>query len=194
LPFLAPPTGKPGRETITTASSKERIMSRNRWTKPIRLIAGLLVGLLFAISAIPLRAQPAPQTRGRGFGPVYDKAHEITVNGSIQMVVTKHVPGSPAGMHLLVDGPEGVVDTHVGSFLSKATKEDLQAGMPVRIVGAMTTERGKRYLLARELTVGNRVVRVRSDRGFLVHDHPVRVRHAATKKKVSQPASNGGAR
>jgi len=168
-------------------------MSRNRWTKPIRMIAGLLVGLLFAISAIPLGAQPVPETRGRGFGPVYDKAHEITVNGSIQMVVTKHVPGSPAGIHLLVDGPEGVVDTHVGSFLSKATKEALQAGMPVRIVGAMTTERGKQYLLARELTVGNRTVRVRSDRGFLVHDHPVRVRRAATKK-TSQLASNGGAR
>jgi hypothetical protein len=168
-------------------------MSRNRWTKPTPLIAGLLFGLLCAISAIPLGAQPVPETRGRGFGVTYDAAHEITFNGSIQTIVAKHVLGSPAGIHLLVAGPQGVVDAHVGPFLPKATRAALATGMPVRIVGAMATERGRTYLLARELTVANHTVRVRSDRGFLVHDHPVRVRRAATKK-LSQPASNGGAR
>jgi hypothetical protein len=167
-------------------------MRFNRLTKPIRMIAGLLASLLFAILAIPLGAQPVPETHGHGFGPAYDKAHEITLHGNIQTVVTKHVPGSPAGMHLLVAGPKGVVDAHIGSFLSKATKDELKAGMPVGIVGAMTTEHGKQYLLARELTVGGRTVRVRSDRGFLVHEHPAHVRPAA--KKTSQLASNGGAR
>jgi hypothetical protein len=173
-------------------------MSRSCLTKPTQLIAGLLVGLLFAVSAIPLGAQPVPETRGRGFGFAYNAAHEITFNGSIQTVVTKHVIGSPAGMHLLVAGPEGVVDAHVGPFLPKATREALQKGTSVRIVGAMTTERGRSYLLARELTVGNRTVMVRSQRGALVRVHATHAHYANTKpgakSRATKAAVNGGAR
>jgi len=167
-------------------------MSRNRWTKPTRMIAGLLFGLLFAISAIPLGAQPVPESRGRGFGVAYDAAREITFNGSIQMVVTKHQLGSPAGMHLVVAGPAGVVDAHVGPFLSKEITEALQKGTSVRIVGAMASERGRTYLLARELTVGNRTVVVRGEHGTLVRALLNRAHFSNTKtSKVSQ---NGGAR
>jgi hypothetical protein len=173
-------------------------MSRSCLTKPTQLIAGLLVGLLFAVSAIPLGAQPVPETRGRGFGVAYDKAHEITLNGSIQEVVTRHVLGSPAGMHLLVAGPQGVVDAHVGPFLAKATREALLKGTSVRIVGAMTTEHGKQYLLARELTLGNHTVMVRSERGALVRVHATHAHHYANTKPgaktATKIATNGGAR
>ena len=85
-------------------------MKRTCLTQPARMIAGVLTALLFAIVAVPLGAQPASESRpGRGFGPVYDTAHETTLNGTIREVVTKHVAGSPAGMHLLVAGPQGVV-------------------------------------------------------------------------------------
>ena len=36
-------------------------MRRTRFTKPFPLIAGLFSGLLFAILAVPLGAQPAPK-------------------------------------------------------------------------------------------------------------------------------------
>jgi len=172
-------------------------MSRNFLTKPTRTIAGLLTGLLFAILAIPLAATTAPESRGRGFGPAYDAAHETTLNGTIQKVVTKHEIGSPAGMHLLVAGPEGVVDTHVGSFLSKATKESLQVGTPVQIVGATMSLRGKKYFMARQLTVGGRTVTVRSKHGLLVREHAPRATRSASAGKtepISQAALNGGAR
>jgi hypothetical protein len=170
-------------------------MSRNRWTKSTRLIAGPLVGLLFAISAIPLGAQPVPETRGRGFGVTYDAAHEITFNGSIQTIVTKHVAGSPAGIHLLVAGPQGVVDAHIGPFLPKATREALATGLPVRIVGAMATERGKTYLLARELKVGGSTVKVRNTRGFLVRFHTVPAWAIKAKtRKTAKVAVKGAAR
>ena len=75
----------------------------------VRMIAGLLSGLLFAILAVPLVAQPATEVHpGQGIGPVYDAAHEVTLNGIIQQIVTKHTAGTPAGMHLLVTGPGGV--------------------------------------------------------------------------------------
>jgi hypothetical protein len=159
-----------------------------------QLFAGLLSSLLFAAMAIPLGAQPASETHvGHGLGPVYDAAHEITVNGTIQTVVTKHTKGSPAGMHLMVMGTEGMVDAHVGPFLSKANREALQGGAPVRIVGAMTSEHGKSYLLARELTVGNRTIMVRSTHGTLAPMPAVGKAHSRSEKKRSVEVS-GGAR
>src|ERR1700723_19762 len=109
-------------------------MRRTRLTKPIRMIAGLL----FAILAVPLGAQPAGETHvAQGFGVTYDRAHEITLSGDVQQVVTRHVVGAPGGMHLLVAGPKGLVDALIGPFMSKETKDALHTGTPVQIVGAM---------------------------------------------------------
>jgi hypothetical protein len=143
----------------------------------------LLSGLLFAILTVPLGAQSAPESRARqGFGPAYDIAHETTLVGTIQSVVTKPEAGSPAGVHLLIAGPQGVVDTPVGSFLSKETIAGLQAGVPVQIIGATLSLHGKDYFLARQLSVGSRTVTVRSERGFLMHEHSSRV--ASTKSET----------
>ena len=147
-------------------------MTRDRSTKPTQLTAWLLACLLLAILAVPLGAQLAPETRAtRAVGPVYDAAHEITLNGTIQEVVTKRVAGSPVGMHLLVAGPEGVVDAHVGPYLTKDTQEALHAGLPVQIVGAVEQLHGKSILLARQLIFGGRTVTVRNENGFLVRAH-----------------------
>ncbi len=169
-------------------------MRRRRSTKPIPLIAGLLAGLLFAILAVPLGAQPVPTTRvGHGFGPVYNAAHEITLSGDIQSVVTRHVKGSPLGMHLMVAGPKGLVDAHVGAFLSKADKDALHTGTPVEIVGAMMTLNGKNYLMAREVTVGGSTIKVRGKSGLLLRVHSVRTRPTRILK-TAKAEQNGGAR
>jgi len=169
-------------------------MKHTRSRKPTRLSAGLLLGLLFAVVALPLSAQPASESHaGQGLGPAYDAAHEITVNGTIQTIVTRHTKGSPAGMHLIVMGPEGVVDAHVGPFLSKANREALQEGMPVHIVGAMALQHGKSYLMARELTVGNRTITVRSEHGLLAPMPTARHARSRSETKSSVDVS-GGAR
>ncbi len=143
-------------------------MSHTCLKKPARMIARLLTGLLFTIVTIQPIAQTATESCAqRPSIPSYDKAHEITVNGTVQEVVTKRVAGSPVGMHLLVAGPEGVVDAHVGPYLSKDTQEALHAGLPVQIVGAMEEVRGKHYLLARQVILGGRMFTVRTENGFL---------------------------
>jgi len=158
------------------------------------MVAGLLTGLMFAILAVPLGAQPASETRvAQSFGPAYDAAHEITLNGNIEQVVTMHTVGSPAGMHLLVAGPNGLVDAHVGPFLSQNIKEALHLGTPVQIVGAMTTLHGKNYLLARELNVGGTTITVRTKHGALAQGHSNR-EHVARSKTNSQIESTGGLR
>jgi hypothetical protein len=170
-------------------------MKTTRTINVTRLTAGLLSGLLFAILTVPLGAQPVPDSRrGLGLGPVYDTAHETTLNGTIQEVVARHVVGSPAGLHLLVAGPQGVVDAHVGPFLSKETRAALQAGMPVRIVGAMSLQRGRHYLLARELTVGGSTIKLRSAHGLLVRAHAPAHRSRAEGQQTAKGELNGGAR
>ena len=148
--------------------------------KPTWLIAGLLTGLLFAILAVPLGATTAPDSRaGRGFGPAYDAVHETILSGTIQEVVTRHELGSPAGMHLLVAGPQGTIDTH------------LRTGTPVRIVGAMLSLHGKEYFLARQLTVDGHTVIIRSPRGIIVPCHGAR---AAKSRRTAKVETNGGTR
>jgi hypothetical protein len=173
-------------------------MNCTRITKSTRLFAGLLASLLFASLAVPLVAQPAPEARTQrpaSFG--YDKAHEITLNGTIQEVISKRIAGSPVGMHLLVAGSQGMVDAHLGPYLTKDTQEVLRTGEPVQIVGAMQELHGKDYLLARQLIVGGRTIVVRSEHGFLVRAHGSRMSRSKTEKsteKTSPVELNGGTR
>jgi hypothetical protein len=153
-----------------------------------RSLAGLLTTLLFAIFTLQSIAQTAPDSRAPhplSFG--YDKAHEITLNGVVEDVISKRVPGSPVGTHLLIAGPQGVVDAHLGAFLPQDTRDALHAGATVEIVGAMTKINGKDYLLARQLILDGRTITIRTQRGFLLHSLPLR---AAS----SQTETNGGAR
>jgi len=69
-------------------------------------------------------------------------------------------------MHLLVAGPQGTLDAHIGSFLAKDVREALQAGLPIQIIGAMETLHGRQYLLARQIIFGGRTITVRSANGF----------------------------
>jgi hypothetical protein len=174
-------------------------MRRSRLPNSTRMIAGLLTSLLFAILTLPLTAQSTPEsssTRPMSFG--YDKAHEITLNGTIQEVVTqRRESGSPAGLHLLVVGSRGVVDAHLGPFLTKDVQEALHAGTPIQIVGAMQAFQGKNYLLARQVIFGGRLVTVRSENGFLVLVHATRGARSKpenTSQNASQVEINGGAR
>jgi len=169
-----------------------RRIRSNSIARSVPVIAGLIAGMLVAILAIPLCAQPGDESRpAQGIGPVYDAAHEITLSGTIESVVTKHTPGSPVGMHLLIAAENGTVDAHVGPFLGKDVQEALHSGLPVHIVGAMQEIRGKQYLLVRQLSFGGRTITVRSEHGLLAGPTH-RAREASLRTSQTEP--NGGAR
>jgi hypothetical protein len=129
-------------------------------------LTGVLPGVLLASFALPADAQTAesrPTQTNR-----YKSAPEVTITGTVEQVITKHILGSPAGMHLLVSGNQGMVDVHVGPFMSKSTKEALHMGLPLQVVGAMETFHGKQYLLARQLIYGGQTVNVRNSNGLLL--------------------------
>ena len=172
-------------------------MSCNRFTRTNRTIAPMIAPMIaallasLAILAMPLAAPAADNATVR-YPLGYDKAHEITLTGTIQEVVSRPATGVPAGLHVLVAGPQGTVDAHLGPYLPHDTQEALQVGVPVQIVGAMETLKGKNYLLARQVIFSGRLVTVRSANGFLLQAQPSGIAHhlaVATKTEV-----NGGAR
>jgi hypothetical protein len=154
----------------------------------------MLNGLLFASLIVSARAQEASQSNfGQGFGPTYDAAHEITVVGTIQKVVTRHDVASPVGMHLLVSGSLGTVDAHLGPFVAQNVQEALGAGTEIRIVGLMETLHGRQFLLARQITLGGRTVILRTPRGVLVSTEPTRIA-PRDSEETATARSNGGSR
>ena len=158
-------------------------------TKQNRVITAF-VGLC-AIIAIPVNAQPTADSH-HARTLAYDRTHEITVNATVEQVITKPAAGSPAGLHVMVTGPDGTVDAHLGPYMTQETREALRVGTPVQIVGAMDTVSGKSYLLARQLIFGGRLVTVRSLGGFLIQGSSSHAHRGA--QKTSAFKSDGGAR
>ncbi|MFZ0299826.1 MAG: hypothetical protein WAM13_15855 [Candidatus Sulfotelmatobacter sp.] len=130
-------------------------MRRTRFTKPIPLIAGLLSGLLVAILAVPLGAQPAPKAQ-----PYYDIAREVTLNGTVSSVVTK-------GAHLMLATPSGALDASLGrwAFIGKGSLR-VAAGARVEVTGVMKTYNNRQVFLARTVKVGSEVYTLRNEHGI----------------------------
>jgi len=166
-------------------------MRRHCLKHTIRMIAGLVTGLLFAITAISLNAQPTHSAAQPPLAWGYDKAHEITLTGTITAVNEKSAGGSPVGLHLMVSASQGQVDAHLGPYIAKETIEALHTGTPIQIVGAMEKLHGKEYLLARQVIFSGRLVQVRSENGFLVRERTAKSHHGNQKSAF---VSNGGAR
>jgi hypothetical protein len=158
------------------------------------LLGGLLIALQFSSITVPLHAQAEPESGVQhSFAPVYEKTREITFNAVVQQVVLQPPAHSPVGLHLLVAGPQGPVDAHLGPYVAEDVRKALYAGETVQLVGVIDRIHGKDYLLARQLIFAGRLVTIRSERGFLVFPHSSRsVRPVADR--TLQTDSNGGAR
>ncbi len=138
-------------------------MRRTRFTKLIPLIAGLLSGLLVAILAIPLGAQPVPKAQ-----PYYDIAKEVTLNGTVSNVVTRagQMGGGP---HLLLTTSSGTVDTSLGRWaLMGKGALSVAPGARVQVTGEMKMLKDKQVFIARTVTKDGRVYIMRNEHGIPV--------------------------
>ena len=132
-------------------------MRRTRFTKPIPLVAGLLSGLLFAILAIPLGAQPVPKAQ-----PYYDIAKEVTLKGTVSSVVSKSA-------HLMLATTSGTVDANLGRWAFKGKGSlHVATGQQVAVTGVMKTYRDKVVFIARTVKVGSQVYTMRNEHGIPV--------------------------
>ncbi len=139
-------------------------MRRSRLKKSAPIFAGLLAGLLFAIAAVPLGAQPAPETH-----KFYDITKEVTLKGAVSSVVTKASTGTMMGSHLMLVTASGPVDASLGRFgLQGKGALSVVAGEEVEVTGVMKTVRDKQIFVARTVKVGGRVYTVRNEHGIPV--------------------------
>jgi hypothetical protein len=139
-------------------------MRRTYFKKPTRMIAGLLTGLLVAIVAVPLGAQPASETH-----PYYDKAQEVTLTAMVSSVLTRPEAGMIAGSHLLLETSSGTVDASLGRFgLQGKGALSISAGEQAEVTGVMKTLRNKQVFVARTVKVRGQVYAMRNEHGIQV--------------------------
>jgi hypothetical protein len=102
----------------------------------------------------------------------YDLSKEIKIQGTIQTIETAGANG-PAGMHILVQTSQGVVDAQLG-FGSAVAAGNLgvSEGQSVTVVGMMQTLDGNSVMLARVLTTPSRVFVLRTEHGIPVRSVP----------------------
>jgi hypothetical protein len=132
----------------------------------------------------------SPQSSGAftGRNVKHVASNQITVAGTIQQVPSEHTPGSPAGLHLLVTSPQGVLDASLGPNLTEDVRQALTTGQQVQVVGVIQTINGHSYLLAHQLILAGRQILIRNENGFLVHTHS----SAGNRPLPSQSEWNGG--
>jgi len=130
--------------------------------------------LLAAIGAlaitIPSYAQTQTRRTSTPAAPVYEKSKEITVDGTVESMVTNPAAGSLMGAHVMVATPSEEVDGHVGIYATRGSNPmTLTPGERVQMVGVMTTmASGNRLFLVRTIQAGSHLYTIRNAHGFLI--------------------------
>ena len=96
----------------------------------------LLIILLCATWGKDAMAQSSgtlqPSTKFVGWDVTKKNSPDITVTAVIQQVVPNHASGIPAGLHLMLGTPQGLVDASVGQFLPQQIQQALTAGQQIQ--------------------------------------------------------------
>jgi len=129
----------------------------------------LLCGIVTSAASAQDNNSPQSSAAVAAWNVKHVATSEITVAGTIQQVPSERVPGSPAGLHLLVNSPQGVLDASVGPYLTKDVQRALSAGQQIQVVGLIQTINGHNYLLARQLVLAGRQIPIRNEHGFFIH-------------------------
>lgn len=135
-----------------------------------------IVSLLSLVALVAIGSLAYAQPRGHGMGmPMYDKATEITVKGTVEAVVPQSGPMGSRGMgmggtHLTFKAADNTeYDVHLGpaGWLT-ANKVEFAKGDQLEIVGSSLTFNGQKALIAREISKGDRKTTLRDANGVPV--------------------------
>jgi hypothetical protein len=136
-----------------------------------KMLGGLCLLTVLVVSALaaPLYADGTKAFKRTAVAPLYDAAKEVTMEGTIQALVTKPTPGSMLGEHLMVSTTKGTIDAHIGGFVTRGTHAYSPAiGQSVKLVGVKATINHKEIFLTRTIETGDRTIQVRTEKGFLI--------------------------
>ncbi len=127
--------------------------------------------LLYMFTHVALAEQPGVQPTPKPFdaSAVSKPAQDVTMAGTLQQIISTRTPGTPAGIQLVAEGPQGAFTAILGPALSDQLRQALVAGAPVQVSGVREAINGQSYLLARKLTIAGSQIIIRNEHGFLVH-------------------------
>jgi len=138
-----------------------------------RLRAGLCTLALVSLILLqpPIEAQRAAVENGP-FGVA--TSDEITLTGTVSVVLEKPDAGMLMGSHILLATLAGPVDVSLGRFgLRGKGALSVTAGQQIEVTGVMTTratssnkDKEKQVLLARTVKAGGEVYNIRNEHGF----------------------------
>jgi hypothetical protein len=123
-----------------------------------------------------------------GWNVSQPKSSDVAVTAIIQEVVPNRASGIPAGLHLMLGTPQGVLDASVGPYLAPNIQQALSAGQQIQVIGQVKTVHDQKYLLVRHLVLNGKDVVIRNDNGSLVRERS----HERTQTKSSLNDQNGG--
>ena len=129
-----------------------------------------------------------PSTGFIGWDTSKPKSSDVAVTSIIQEVVPNHASGIPAGLHVMLGTPQGVLDASVGPYLTPDIQQALVAGKQVQVVGQVKTVHEQKYLLVRQLVLDGKPIVVRNDRGSLIRTRS----HERSITQSSLSNQNGG--
>lgn len=126
--------------------------------KAIKIIGGFALAVaIMSLMTISLRRH----------APSYNRASEITVQGTVQEVQEFHCPVSgDLGTHLIVQTANGPIQVHVapGRFL-RGNGFSFAKGDQVEVVGSQFNYKGADTLIARKISRGNETFAFRKPSG-----------------------------
>jgi hypothetical protein len=135
----------------------------------VSFITALCMGWLLSTAAIAQEVVvKQPTGNFKHMASTQAQPNDVGVVGAVQKVVAKSQRGVPAGVHLFLSSPQGIVDANLGPYLSKDVQQSLKAAQSVQVVGVSQTIHGQTYLLAKQLIFSGRLVTIRNEHGFLV--------------------------
>ena len=141
-------------------------MHRHDVKHTIRLIAGLVTGLLFAITAISLNAQPLGSSTKAEPHPFYELNKEVVYSGPVSAVYEGPGAGLIPGSHVMLLTGSGIVDASLGKWALRGKgAPTIAKGEQVTVRGVMKTIRNKEVFVVRILEVGGHTYTIRNQHG-----------------------------
>ncbi|HLH09790.1 MAG TPA: hypothetical protein VKW78_21305 [Terriglobales bacterium] len=131
--------------------------------KSLRIALSLTIASGFALASY------AQIPSGRGRGPIYNSATEITVKGTVEAVNQVTAKNGWGGTHLQLKTESETLDVHVGpSWFLSQNKMSFAKGDQVEVTGSKVKFANGDALVARDITRGDQKLKLRNDKGFPV--------------------------
>jgi hypothetical protein len=148
----------------------------------------LLCGALTTDAAAQNSVRSEPSSGFIGWDTSEPKSSDVAITAIIQEVVPNHASGIPAGIHVMLGTPQGVLDASVGPYLLPDIQQALVSGKQVQVFGQVKTIHDQKYLLVRQLVLDGKPIIVRNDHGSLIRTRS----QERTHTQSSSPDQNGG--